>query len=123
VRRQAVGGPGGKRRSNVKAASLPRQKPLVPARLNRGPLPPVEGAVRLPGLPRVYGHGGDLDSRMRKPKLSPDGSLERMFCISCGAPSGWVTTEVVSVATYVCPSCTEKGGGPIPGLPRLNVAD
>lgn len=72
--------------------------------------------------PSLFKPGGDMDSRTRKRILSADGRLERMFCLSCGAPSGWVTADVPDMAIYVCLKCTEEGGGPLP-LPRLGIKE
>lgn len=72
-------------------------------------------------MPKILARGHDFDARLRKPKLTSDGTLEKMFCISCGKPSGWVTSEVVSIATYVCLACT-AANGPLP-LPKLDIPE
>ncbi len=69
--------------------------------------------------PRLFTPGHDFDSRAKKHILSLDGKLERMFCLSCGSPSGWVTADVPNMAIYVCSECVGKAGD-LP-LPRLNI--
>lgn len=73
--------------------------------------------------PKLFTPGGDFDSRARKHILSADGKLERMFCLSCGAPSGWVSAGDVNpnMAIYVCLNCVEKSGPP--PLPRIGTID
>ena len=49
--------------------------------------------------------------------LTQKGTLERAFCISCGRPGGWVSSEQLDSAIYVCSVC-DRVNGPLP-LPRL----
>ncbi len=69
--------------------------------------------------PKLFTPGGMVDSRARKHILSADGKLERMFCLNCGQPSGWVSSDIPNMAVYVCTACVEKVGE-LP-LPRLNI--
>lgn len=84
-------------------------------------VPVSTGRALLPAVPVPLLRGHDLDSRLQKPKMTLDGSLERMYCVSCGAASGWVTTEVVTIATYVCPACT-AAFGPL-SLPKIEIPE
>ncbi len=104
------------------AGVAPRQQALRPVRTQDvAPAETLDRKVLLPDPPKYLGRGHDLDSRLQRPKMTSDGTLERMYCVSCGAPSGWVTTEVVSIATYVCLACTATHG-PLP-LPRLDIPE
>ncbi len=65
----------------------------------------------------------DLDSRVLgvsvgaggivRPSFTPDGLNERIYCLSCGRPSGYVTRELPPGVIYICDDCTAKAG-PLP---------
>lgn len=50
-----------------------------------------------------------------RPSLAPDG-LERVYCLHCGTPGGYVTAELPPAlwhdpgVIYVCPECDAKFG-------------
>lgn len=70
----------------------------------------------------------DLDSRVKETNLSipshhPTLPLERTYCVSCGRPKGWVSTETydyirVNNIIVLCDTCNEAlGPGGLPECP------
>ncbi len=70
------------------------------------------------------------DSRLRDPKgetwwkpPTPDfcTKLEPIFCVNCGEPRGYVTTNIPCVL-FLCDECFETYGGlPLPEIPEAYV--
>lgn len=50
-----------------------------------------------------------------RPRITPDGALERVFCLHCGAPGGAVSAMPAALrgdpgVIYVCDDCDGKFG-------------
>lgn len=65
----------------------------------------------------------DLDSRvhgvsvgaagMVRPKIDLDGTMEVVYCLSCGNEGGRVTVELPPGVIYICDECHARSG-PLP---------
>lgn len=65
----------------------------------------------------------DIDSRVSgvsvgpagvvRPLYTPDGLNERLYCLSCGAPCGYVTRDLPPGVIYICDPCHARSG-PLP---------
>jgi hypothetical protein len=48
----------------------------------------------------------------------PLGWMERLFCVNCSAPGGYVTEAASFGAFYLCDACVQKHGHlPLPQIP------
>lgn len=78
--------------------------------------------VEIPGYGRVD------DSRLKTIRIThPTLPLERTFCIKCGRPYGWVSTESYSFISVgevvvICEIC-EEAMNKLGGVPLVKAAD